>query len=53
MEVLVIILWAVFSWLVGQYAKSLGRSALLFFILSLLFSPLATFIILAITGKKK
>ena len=46
-----ITIWILFAVLVGAYAGNNGRSFGLYFLLSLLLSPLIGFIIAAVSGK--
>jgi hypothetical protein len=48
-----VIVWIVFSALVGLYADSKNRSGIGYVFLSLLLSPLIGFFVVAIAGEKK
>ncbi|MBY6186159.1 zinc ribbon domain-containing protein [Marinobacter hydrocarbonoclasticus] len=47
---MVIVLWLLFAGLVGWFASTRGRSGILFFLLSLVLSPLIAFIIVMVMG---
>lgn len=48
---LVILLWVIFSAIVGQHAHHYGRSGLAWFLASLLFSPILVGIVALIAGR--